>query len=87
MKILFISKYATFAETSKPSRQYFLSKELTNMGCDVMLVGSRSVPDTIPSFWGIRKSINASKLKLTLINEPKISYGFNVKRIFSLIIF
>lgn len=83
VKALFISKYATFSETSKPGRQYFLSSELAKSGWDVMLVGSRSVPDKIENFLGVKKCINNKHLRLVVINGPRVDFGFNFKRIVS----
>ena len=87
MKVLFISKYATFKETSQPSRQYFLSSELAKNGNNVMLVGSRSVSPAPPFFWGIKKTILNNRLQLVLMNGPDINLGFSAKRILSWMVF
>lgn len=82
MKILYISKYTILPEFGSPTRQYFLSKALAEMGDNqVMLIGSRSTLGTVPDVNGLFTKRTEDRLQMVTLNGPKINLGFNMKRL------
>ncbi len=88
MRILYISKYTILPEHGAATRQYFISKALSEMpGNEVMLIGSRSTLGSVPSFKGPSRSSNEGRLTRVTLNGPSVNAGFNLKRLYSWIVF
>lgn len=87
MRVLYISKYTILPEYGAATRQYFLSKGLSELGHDVMLVGSRSTLGKVPEVNGLFRSSKNGNLQLITLNGPTVSAGFNLKRLKSWFIF
>ncbi len=88
MRIVYISKYVILPKFGSPSRQYFLSKYLSEIpGNEVLLVGSRSTVSKIGKLRGLFLSEKIGHLEQVILNGPRIDLGFNIKRILSWIIF
>lgn len=88
MRILFVSKYAATASSGKPTRQYFFAKQLASMGHEVNLIYSRS--NMVKQNRKINGLFNLEKedgLKSYMLNGPRINLGFNLKRVWSWILF
>lgn len=88
MNILYISKYVVLPEYGSPSRQYFISKYLSKLpGNKVQLIGSRSTTAEIPKIKGLFISQKRDNLETITLNGPRIELGFNLKRIWTWILF
>lgn len=88
MRILMISKYTGFKGRSMPTRQYFIGRALATQGCAVMLVGSRSNGSrAIPRFSGMSQRWREGAMDCMLLNGPVVTFGINMRRILSWIIF
>lgn len=88
MRILYISKYTILPENGAATRQYFISKALSEIGNnEVMLIGSRSTLGKVPAFKGLFNSSSIDRLKTIILNGPAVNAGFNLKRLFSWLIF
>lgn len=88
MNIVYISKYVVLPEFGSPTRQYFISKYLSKLpGNEVLLIGSRSSLTNIPKFKKLYICKKNGQLETVTLNGPKINLGFNLKRIWSWIIF
>lgn len=88
MRILYISKYTILPEDGAATRQYFISKALSEIGNnEVMLIGSRSTLAKVPSFRGLFRSSSKGRLTNITLNGPAINAGFNLKRLLSWLIF
>jgi glycosyltransferase involved in cell wall biosynthesis len=88
MNILYISKYTVLPDAGAPTRQYFLSRYLSAIpGNKVMLVGSRSSIGTVDSFKGLYKEKQDGNLRMVTLNGPLINLGFNMKRLWSWLVF
>lgn len=87
MRILYISKYTILPEYGAATRQYFLSRGLSEIGHEVMLVGSRSTLGKVPELNGLFRSSKTGNLQLITLNGPAITAGFNLKRLKSWFIF
>lgn len=87
--IWYVSKYAVTPLFGGASRQYFFSKYFCMKGRSVNLVTSRSA--SLKSFpnlgWHNHVQYNIDGVKSILLNGPKIDLGFNLKRIYSWVIF
>ncbi len=88
MRILYISKYVILPEYGAATRQYFISRALSQMDDnEVMLVGSRSTLGKVPPFKGLFRSTSEGRLKMVTLNGPAVTAGFNLKRLMSWITF
>jgi len=89
MKILFISKYASGVESGNPSRQYLYANQLAKMGHEVRLIYSRSNGKNNYNlkFNGYYKFIEDENIEKVILNGPLIKVGFNLKRIWSWLLF
>ena len=87
MRILYISKYTILPEYGAATRQYFLSKGLSDRGNEVMLIGSRSTLGKVPKVNGLFRSSKTSHLQLITLNGPEVTAGFNLRRLKSWYIF
>jgi glycosyltransferase involved in cell wall biosynthesis len=88
MNIVYISKYTVVPEHGTPTRQYFLSKYLSKLpGNSVLLIGSQSTIADVPSFKGLYFSKKTGNLQTVILRGPKIDLGFNLKRVWSWFIF
>lgn len=88
MRVLYISKYAATASSGYPSRQYFYSKHLAELGNTVLLIYSNSNgrPNNGQNLCSIQEELNG-RLLIKLLRGPKINLGLNLKRIWSWIYF
>lgn len=86
--VWFISKYAITPNYGNATRQYFLSKYMSNKGFDVVLITSQSsnikVYDNLKGYFELNTENN---LKHFLLKGPKISLGFSFLRLWSWILF
>lgn len=89
MHVWYISKYAIPPSVGNPTRQYFLSKYLARIGgLNVTLVFSRSSNLTEFQKRNYRPTeFNQEGFRQIMLDGPKISLGFNLKRIWSWIEF
>jgi len=88
MNIVYISKYTVLPESGSPTRQYFLSKYISKLpGNQVLLIGSRSSIGSVGPIKGLYRSDKVGNLQTVTLNGPKITLGFNLKRIWSWIVF
>jgi len=88
MNIVYISKYLVLPEYGSPTRQFFISKYLSKLPDNkVLLIGSRSTPANVPHFKGFYISKKYENLETITLKGPKINLGFNLKRIWSWIVF
>ncbi len=87
MNILLISKYAKTSSSSRPGRQFLLSKALVNKGHNVMLAYSRSNGISNDKFKGSFKCVNEEGVNTMMMNGPLVELGMNFLRIWSWIIF
>jgi glycosyltransferase involved in cell wall biosynthesis len=88
MNILYISKYLVLPQYGPPTRQYYLSKYLSKIANNkVLLIGSRSSLCKIGAFKGLFINDKSQNLETVILNGPKIAAGFSLKRIWSWIIF
>lgn len=87
MNIVFISKYVVLPEHGSPTRQYFIAKYLSELSNKVLLIGSRSTLAIIPKFKGYYISKKKENFETITLNGPAINLGFNLKRIYSWILF
>ena len=88
MKILYISKYAATPASGYPTRQYFISKSLAELGNNVMLIYSNSNGRQSNGQASCEISHEISgHLIIQKLKGPYISLGMNLKRIWSWIIF
>ncbi|MEO9023069.1 MAG: glycosyltransferase family 4 protein [Ginsengibacter sp.] len=88
MNIVYISKYTVLPEFGSPTRQYFLSKYLSKLpDNNVLSIGSRSSLGNIPRISGLYHSNQVGNLTTVTLNGPNISLGFNLKRLWSWILF
>lgn len=87
MKIVYISKYAVLPDFGAPTRQYFLSKYMAAKGHDILLIGSRSIPEKVPEFKGLYRSVKKENLEMVTLQGPPVTLGFSMKRIWSWIVF
>ena len=87
-KILVISKYAVHPNYGNATRQYFISKYISNKGFDVSLVSSQSsnikVYKNQKRYFELKTEGN---LFFFLLKGPKINLGFSFIRLWSWIIF
>lgn len=88
-KIWFVSKYAGYPKYSNPTRQYFFSKYFSEKKREVTLISSRSSSLIDYPKLGLKNhlTIEDDKLNHVLLNGIKIKLGFNLKRIWSWIVF
>lgn len=83
-KIWYISKYAVPLHKGSPTRQYFLSKGLAQLGHKVTLVYSRSSMITNGGRRDYKNEINYQEgFMQVMIDGPDIDLGFNLKRVLS----
>ncbi len=88
MRIVYISKYVVLPEFGSPTRQYFISKALSKINENkVLLIGSRSTLGNVPKIKGLYQSRKEENLEMATLNGPKIDLGFNVKRLWSWLVF
>jgi len=88
VNIVYISKYTVLPEYGAPTRQYFLSKYLSRInGNQVLLIGSRSTRSHVPPVKNLFLSNKTENLETIILDGPKIDLGFNLKRIWSWIVF
>lgn len=87
MKVLSLCKYGGSKQFGIPARQVLLFDSLSKQGVNVLLVGSRSVVAKIPSFKGLRQQYREDNYSELILNGPLITLGFNIKRIFSWVIY
>jgi len=88
MNIVYISKYTILPGFGSPTRQYFISKYLSKIpGNKVLLIGSRSTLGKIPKIKGLYQIQKEDKLEMITLNGPEIELGFNLKRLWSWVIF
>lgn len=75
-------------EFGSPSRQFFISKYLAKIpGNEVMLIGSRSTLGNVPPIKGLYRSTKEGNLETVTLNGAKIKLGFNLKRLWSWLVF
>ena len=83
-KILVISKYAVHPNYGNATRQYFISKYISNKGFDVSLVSSQSsnikVYKNQKRYFELKTEGN---LFFFLLKGPKINLGFSFIRLWS----
>ena len=88
MKIVYISKYTVLPAFGAPSRQYFLSAYLSKINDnEVLLIGSKSTMGNVQDFDGLFQSQKEGSLETVTLNGPKIDLGFNLKRLWSWLVF
>lgn len=87
MKVAYISKYAVLPEFGAPTRQYFLSKYMSAAGHEVKLIGSRSIPEKVPAFKGLYRSVKQGNLEMVTMQGPQVKLGFSYKRLWSWLVF
>ena len=89
MNIWYISKYAGTPNGMNSGRQYFFSKYMVKEGAKVTLITSRSNgTKNGPSFFLKNQQYYIfDNVNIVTLNGPIINYGFNIKRIYSWIIF
>ena len=88
MNIVYISKYAIFPKFGSPTRQYFISKYLSKLpNNEILLIASRSSFGNVPKFKGLYISEKKDCFQTIILNGPKINLGFNLKRIWSWVVF
>jgi len=87
VKITYISKYAVLPEFGAPTRQYFLSKYMAASGHEVKLIGSRSIPEKVPPFKGLYRSVKEGNLEMVTLQGPPVKLGFSLKRVWSWLVF
>jgi glycosyltransferase involved in cell wall biosynthesis len=86
--IWYISKYAVPPHKGSPTRQYFLSKGLAQLGHNVTLVYSRSSMMTNAGRRDYKNEIYyQERFMQVMIDGPAIDLGFNLKRVLSWIEF
>jgi glycosyltransferase involved in cell wall biosynthesis len=88
MRIVYISKYTILPQYGSPTRQYFLSKWLSRIDDnEVMLIGSRSTLGNVPPVKGLAMNAKEGNLQMVTLDGPKINLGFNMKRLMSWMVF
>lgn len=88
MNIVYISKYVVLPEYGSPTRQYFISKYLSRLPDNqILLIGSRSTQANIPKIKRLYNSKKIANFETVTLNGPKIDLGFNLKRIWSWVLF
>lgn len=88
-KIWYVSKYGTHPNFGIPTRQYFYSKYFSRKRSKVTLISSRSdLMHNTPNL-GLKNHISFKdeELNCVILNGPKIKRGFNLKRIWSWLVF
>lgn len=86
--IFFISKYAVSPSYGNPTRQYFISKYMSEKDFDVTLISSQS--SNIKVYQNLKdyyESKTDGYLKIFLLKGPKISLGFSFLRLWSWVLF
>lgn len=90
--IWYISKYANAPLFGTPTRQFFLTKYMAKKGRKAILISSRSSHSSnyeqLPEI-GFRNEYyyNCEGVDGVMLNGAHIKYGFNLKRIFSWLVF
>ncbi len=88
MRIAYISKYTILPQYRAPNRQYFISKYLSRQpGAEVLLIGSKSTLAAVPDFKGLFLSVKEGNLEMITLQGPVVDPGFNVKRLWSWLVF
>jgi glycosyltransferase involved in cell wall biosynthesis len=87
MKIWYVSKYAKSPPFGIPTRQFLLSKVFSKMGHETTLIFSRSNGGSQQHFRGLKRTEEIDGVHCVVLNGPSISIGFNIKRVFSWLIF
>jgi len=86
--IWYISKYAVPLHKGSPTRQYFLSTGLAQLGHNITLVYFRSSMMTNGGSRDYKNEINyQGGFTQVMIDGPDIDLGFNLKRLLSWIEF
>jgi len=89
MIIWYVSKYAVSSVYGNPTRQFFFSKYMARKGHDVYLISSRSSGAISMPSLGLRNHIfyEVDGVNGVLLNGPFVNLGFNIKRVYSWLIF
>jgi glycosyltransferase involved in cell wall biosynthesis len=89
MNIWYLSKYAQSPLDGSPTRQYFFAKEFAKKGHNVSLVYSRSNGNNKIPIMGLTNQITRyyEGVSIVRLKGPLINLGFNIKRIYSWLIF
>jgi len=86
-KIWYISKYAGTPTKGGPIRQYLFSKHFALKGFETILISSNSNGFEYLSFKDEYTLFNKPSFKHYVLKGPKIKLGFNLKRMYSWLLF
>lgn len=86
-KVWYISKYALSPTQRGPSRQYSFSKYFALKGYETILISSNSNGFHYEKFKGDYKFLKEDGFKHFILKGSKINLGFNLKRIYSWVLF